>query len=68
MTKKTESNVSVKNHTRKSIEVGVHTVNPFKTESDAVRMSHQEWQNAVIDGGLAELVMSRKLVATTVLK
>ena len=68
MTKKTELSVSVKNHTRKSVKVGVHTLNPFKTEADAVKMSHQEWQNAVIDGGLAELVMSRKLVATTVLK
>ncbi len=68
MTKKTESSVSVKNHTRKSIEVGAHTVNPFKAEADAVKMSHQEWQDAVIAGGLAELVMSRKLVATTVSK
>lgn len=68
MTKKTESNVSVKNHTRKSVKVGVHTLNPFKTEADAVKMSRQEWQDAVIAGGLAELVMSRKLVAATVSK
>ncbi len=68
MTKKTESSVSVKNHTRSNVKVGPHTLIPFKTEADAVKMNHQEWQDAVIAGGLAELVMSRKLVATAVLK
>lgn len=68
MTKKTELSVSVKNYTRSNVMVGSHMLNPFKTEADAVKMNHQEWQDAVIAGGLAELVMSRKLVASAVLK